>query len=411
MASLNKKKKMKILLANKFFYLNGGSETVFFQERDYLLEKGYNVIDFSMQDEKNHASPYTDFFIKKIDFQQSVGLKNKVQQAISFVHSTEAVSKLEQLLVQEKPDIAHLHNIYHQLTPSIIPVLKKHGVKIVVTLHDCKLICPSYLALKAGKICDDCQGKYFWKPFITNCQNSHIHGLLLSIEAYWHKWKKSYDGVDLFLTPSSFFANLTAKRIAADRIQILHNGIDTEKYYTNFSDQGYALYFGRLVKEKGVTTLLQAHKHLAAKLPLKIVGTGPLEKELSKDYPAAEFLGYQSGQSLHDLIANAAFVVVPSEWYENCSMVVLESMAFGKPVIGSRIGGIPEQIEDGKTGFLFEMGNVRKLTKKMTVLMKNSSLLVEMGRAAREKLEKEYSLTEHNQQLLRIYSNLLATCP
>ena len=401
---------MKILLANKFFHLNGGSETVFFQEREFLLQQGHNVVDFSMADERNIASPYSGFFIKNIDFQKNVSLKGKVQQAISFVHSSEAVSKLEQLLVQEKPDIAHLHNIYHQLTPSIIPVLKKHGVKVVVTLHDCKLICPSYLALKKdGKICDACQGKSFWKPFIANCQNSRIQGLLLSIEAYWHKWKRSYGGVDLFLAPSCFLADLTAKRIAADKIQILHNGIDTDKYQANFSDKGYALYFGRLSKEKGVTTLLQAHKYLAADLPLKIVGTGPLEEELRKDYPTVKFLGYQSGQSLHDLIANAAFVVVPSEWYENCSMVVLESMAFGKPVIGSRIGGIPEQVEDGKTGFLFEMGNVRKLTRKMTVLMKNSTLLVEMGRAAREKLEKEYSLAEHNQQLLRIYSDLLAT--
>lgn len=402
---------MNILLANKFFYLNGGSETVFFQEREFLLANGHRVIDFSMQDERNFASQYSDFFIKKIDFQESVGLKGKVQQAISFIHSSEAVSKLEQLIVQEKPDIAHLHNIYHQLTPSIIPVLKKHGVKVVVTLHDYKLTCPSYLALKGGEICDACQGKHFWNPFISNCQNSRLQGLLLSIEAYWHKWKRSYDGVDLFLSPSCFLADLTAKRIAADKIQILHNGIDTDKYQANFSDQGYALYFGRLAKEKGITTLLKAHKHLAAELPLKIVGTGPLEEELRINYPTVEFLGYQSGQSLHDIIANAAFVVVPSEWYENCSMVVLESMAFGKPVIGSRIGGIPEQIEDGKTGFLFEMGNVQKLMRKMTVLMGNSALLVEMGRAAREKLEKEYSLVEHNQQLLRIYFNILATCP
>ncbi|WP_136809831.1 glycosyltransferase family 4 protein [Desulfosediminicola flagellatus] len=400
---------MKILLVNKFFHLNGGSETVFFQEREFLLASGHRVIDFSMQDERNLTSPYSDFFINKIDFQQRVSLKEKIQQAISFIHSAEAVGKLERLIVQEKPDIAHLHNIYHQLTPSIVPVLKKHGVKVIVTLHDYKLICPSYLALKAGEICDACQGKYFWNPFISNCQESRLQGLLFSIEAYWHKWKRSYDGVDLFLAPSGFLADVTAKRIATDKIQILHNGIDTDKYQANFSDQGYALYFGRLSKEKGITTLLQAHKHLAAELPLKIVGTGPLEGELRKDYPTVEFLGYQSGQSLHDVIANAAFVVMPSEWYENCSMAVLESMAFGKPVIGSRIGGIPEQVEDGKTGFLFEMGNVHKLTEAMTALLENSTLLFQMGRAAREKLEKEYSLVEHNQQLLRIYSNLLAT--
>jgi len=402
---------MKILLANKFFHLNGGSETVFFQEREFLIANGHSVIDFSMQDEKNAASPYFDFFIKKINFQQNISLKGKIKQAVSFIHSSEAVSKIEKLIVQERPDIAHLHNIYHQLTPSIIPVLKKHGVKVVVTLHDYKLICPSYLALKDGEICDACNGEHFGKPFILNCQNSRLQGLLLSIEAYWHKWKRSYDGVDLFLSPSCFLADLTAKRIAPDKIQILHNGIDADKYQANFSNQGYALYFGRLTKEKGITTLLEAHKNLEAKLPLKIVGTGPLEEELRRNYPTVEFLGYQSGQSLHNIIANAAFVVVPSEWYENCSMVVLESMAFGKPVIASRIGGIPEQVEDGKTGILFEMGNVQELMSKMAVFVENQMLLVDMGRAARDKLEKEYALVKHNQQLLSTYFNILATFP
>ncbi|WP_319548765.1 glycosyltransferase family 4 protein [Desulfogranum marinum] len=402
---------MKILLVNKFFHLNGGSETVFFQEREFLLAKGHHVIDFSMQDERNIASPYSDFFIKKIDFQHSVSLKDKIGQAISFIHCSEAVSKLEQLIIQEKPDIAHLHNIYHQLTPSIIPLLKKYGMKVVVTLHDYKLICPSYIALKDGEICDACQGKSFWKPFILNCQNSHLQGLLLSIEAYWHKWKRSYDGVDRFLSPSSFLADLTAKRIATDKIQVLRNGIDTGKYQATFSDQGYALYFGRLSKEKGIETLLQAHKNVAAELPLKIVGTGPLEDKLRIDYPTVEYLGYQSGQTLHDIITNAAFVVVPSEWYENCSMVVLESMAFGKPVIGSRIGGIPEQVEDEKTGLLFEMGNVQELTRKMTILVESSTLRFQMGKAAREKLEKDYSLGEHNKKLLTVYSDLLSPFP
>lgn len=402
---------MKILLANKFFHLNGGSETVFFQEREFLLAGGHQVIDFSMQDKRNLASKYSEYFVKNIDFHQSVNLKNKIRSAISFIHSTEAVRKVEQLIVHEKPDIAHLHNIYHQLTPSIIPILKKHGVKVVVTLHDYKLICPSYLALKDGKICDACQGKYFWKPFTSNCQSSRLQGLMLSMEAYWHKWKRSYEMVDRFIAPSCFLAEQITKRIAADKIHILRNGIDTDKYQANYSDQGYALYFGRLCIEKGIKTLLQAHKILDAEFPLKIVGTGPLEEGLRQDYPTIEFLGYQSGKTLHDLIANAAFVVVPSEWYENCSMVVIESMALGKPVIGSMVGGIPEQVENGKTGFLFELGNAPRLKWLMTVLMNNPTLRVEMGRAAREKLEKEYSLAKHNIDLLEIYSDQLAPCP
>lgn len=398
---------MKILFVNKFFHLNGGSETVFFQERAFLQKQGHTVIDFSMKDERNLPSPYAEFFVPNTSYDTDGGVVKKIQQAVSFVHSSVAVRKLEALLVQEKPEIAHLHNIYHQLTPSIIPLLKKHGIKVVLTLHDYKLVCPAYLALHNEQICNACSGEKFTKAFSRNCQNSKLRSFLLSAEALFHKWRKSYDGVDIFLAPSQFLADLTSQRISKTKIQVLHNGIDTDAYQAHYKDDGYCLYFGRLSKEKGVQTLLKAHAAMVTKYPLKIAGTGPLAEELALRYPDVEFLGYQSGKSLHDLIAHAAFVVVPSEWYENCSMVVLEAMAFGKAVIGSRIGGIPEQVEDAKTGLLFEMGNIAELTKKMTLLVNDPELREQMGRAARRKLEQEYSLEEHNKQLLNVYSSLL----
>ncbi len=398
---------MKILLANKFFFLNGGSETVFFQERDFLLNQGHEVVDFSMADEKNLPSPYADFFVPNTSYNSGGGIAQKLQQAVSFIHSSVAIRKLEALLIQEKPHIAHLHNIYHQLTPSIIPLLKKHGVQVVLTLHDCKLVCPAYLALKNGEICNDCAGKRFWKPFTQNCQNSRMRGLLLSLEAMFHLWKGSYDGVDLFLAPSAFMADLISRRIPENKIMVLRNGIDVAAYRPSFSDQGYGLYFGRLSKEKGVETLLQAHKKIQCDFPLKVVGTGPLFDELRQQYPEVDFPGYQSGRKLYSTIAGAAFVVVPSEWYENCSMVVLEAMALGKPVIGSRIGGIPEQVEDGETGFLFPMKDSTALAAKMDKLADNAKLRKKMGAAGRKKLEEEYSLETHCQKLLNIYSRLL----
>ncbi|MDO8947210.1 MAG: glycosyltransferase family 4 protein [Desulfocapsaceae bacterium] len=370
------------------------------------MGQGHDVVDFSMADERNLPSSYVDFFVPNTSYNSGGGIARKLQQAISFVHSSVAVRKIEDLIVQEKPQIAHLHNIYHQLTPSIIPVLKKHGVKVVLTLHDYKLVCPSYLALKNEAICNGCAGGKFWNAFTQNCQNSRMRGLLLSTEAMFHKWRGSYDGVDLFLAPSRFLADLIGQRIPREKIKVLPNGIDVETYQPKYADQGYGLYFGRLSREKGVKSLLRAHQGLKTNLPLKMVGTGPLEEELRREYPEVNFLGYQSGQALHDLIANSAFVVVPSEWYENCSMVVLEAMAMGKPIIGSRIGGIPEQIEDGKTGFLFEMGNTTELAAKMEILAGDAGLRDQMGRAARRKLEQEYSLAEHNQSLLDIYSCL-----
>jgi len=399
---------MKIILTNKFFYLNGGSETVFFQEREFLLKQRHEVLDFSMSDERNLPSSYADFFVPNTNYNSGGSIVQRLQQAISFVHSSVAVSKIEELILQEKPQIAHLHNIYHQLTPSIIPALKKHGVKVVMTLHDYKLVCPSYLALKGDVICNACAGEKFWNAFTMNCQHSRMRGLLLSTEAMFHKLRGSYDGVDLFLAPSGFLANLIERRIPEKKIKVLRNGIDIDKYQPNYQDQGYALYFGRLSKEKGVKTLLRAHQDLKLDLPLKIVGAGPLEEELRLQYPDVDFLGYQSGQALNGLVANSAFVVVPSEWYENCSMAVLEAMALGKPIVGSRIGGIPEQVEDGETGFLFAMGSADELAEKMAVLATNQDMRASMGKAGRAKLEKEYSLVEHNRQLLEIYSGLLA---
>ncbi len=399
---------MKILLANKFFHLNGGSETVFFQERKFLQKQGHTVIDFSMEDERNLPSPFADYFVPNTSYAATGGAVEKFKQAVSFIHSSVAIRKLESLLVRKKPEIAHLHNIYHQLTPSIIPLLQRHGVKVVLTLHDCKLVCPGYLALHNERICNACAGGKFSRAFWVNCRNSRMQSLLLSAEAIFHKWRSSYDGVDLFLAPSRFLAELTKQRIPVNKIRVLHNGIDTALFTPTYHDKGYCLYFGRLSKEKGVLTLLEAHAKMKTPFPLKIVGTGPLSEELQHKYPDVEFTGYQSGQQFTDSITGAAFVVVPSEWYENCSMVVLEAMAHGKPVIGSRTGGIPEQIEDGKTGLLFEMGNANELAEKMDDLAADAELRKTMGLAARKKLEKEYSLAEHNRRLLTIYFELLA---
>ncbi len=274
-----------------------------------------------------------------------------------------------------------------------------------MTLHDGKLICPSYLMLNKGEICTACQGKKFWNPLALRCQNSLMQCFLLCCEAYWHRIRKSYDAVDLFISPSQFLADLTGKRISSEKIRVIHNGIDHEKYLPTYKDNGYALYFGRLSKEKGVFTLLQSHA-LHQDFPLKIVGSGPLEKEIKGKYKNVQFLGYKQGEELHEIISQASFVVVPSEWYENCSMVILEAMAYGKPVIGSRIGGIPEQIEDNKTGLLFEPGNKNDLALQMKTLIENPSMRIEFGKKARKKLIREYSLKKHFQGLLEIYKEV-----
>lgn len=397
-----------VLFANKFFFLNGGCEKVFFQERDYLLRNGIKVVDFSMQDSRNFSSLYARYFVSNINYTKTKGLLSQLQLAGKFIHSSEAVFNITKLIDAEKPHIAHLHNIYHQLTPSIISVLNKKGVKVVLTLHDGKLACPSYLMLDKGRICNACEGSSFWKPLSKNCLGSRGQEFLLMLEAYWHKWAKSYEKVDLFLSTSRFYLDLVKRRIHEEKIRVLPNGIDLNSSPLSLKDNGYALYLGRLSREKGIETLLKAHSRLRNGMPLKVVGTGPFESHMRQRYKKAQFLGYLSGIELERVLANASFVVVPSEWYENCPMVVLEAMAIGKAVIGSRIGGIPEQIDDGKTGLLFEMGNVNELVEKMKLLSENTEMRRKLGMLARKKIETKYSLDVHCRQLMQIYKSLLS---
>jgi len=392
---------------NKFFYPKGGAETVFFQERKFLLNTGNMVIDFSMDHPDNQDSPYFPYFVPNVDYNARF---KRSRIAVTFIHNREAIKRLRVLIEKERPHIAHLHNIYHQITPAIIPVLSKAGLKIVMTLHDYKIICPNYLMVnRKYAICNKCQGTRFWHATAGKCKNgSYIKSLLLSIEAYWYKWSKSYEKVDIMLCPSRFLADLVAKyRIDPARVRVLPNGIDTDASGYSKEDSGYALFLGRISKEKGVETLLKAHRLLSNRFKLKIVGTGPLMGRLKPNCPDVEFTGNKTGLELKELVRNASFVIAPSECNENCSMSVLSGMAFGKPVIASRIGGIPEQVDDNKTGCLFKMGDSEDLAKKMAFLANNKDLRREMGKAARKKAEEAYSLDAHCRKLIGIYEEIL----
>jgi glycosyltransferase involved in cell wall biosynthesis len=401
----------KVLLANKFFYLKGGSETVYFQEREFLKSKGLKVLDFSMQDTSNFKSDYAEFFVANADYiKDNYTFCERIKIIKNFISNSEAVKNIKDLIAKEKPTIAHLHNIYHQLTPSIIPILREAGIKVILTLHDYKLVCPSYFMVNNEMICNQCDGKYFWKAAKNRCKdNSFFKSFILSCESYWHSWAKSYEAVNLFLSPSRFLADLVSQsRLKDHKVRVLYNGIDIKRYAPSGKDGGYILYFGRLSKEKGIETLLKAYnKCLPASFPLKIIGTGPWEGVLRSGYQNVEFHGYKSGEELKKYIDESSFVVVPSEWNENCSMVVLESMAMGKPIIASRAGGLPEQVEDGETGYLFEMGQVEELTAKMKELITQPELRKKMGHKAREKAERKYSLTSHCSELLKIYQEVL----
>lgn len=400
---------MKVLLVNKFFYIKGGAETVYFQEIDRLKKAGVEVIDFSMQHENNFPSDYSSYFVDKVDYHQNSGVVGAIKTAVNFIHNAEAGKKLLALLRKEKPDIVHFHNIYHQLTPSLIKIARQFGCKTVLTAHDYKIICPSYTMLRDGKVCDACLTGSVFNAFKYRCQQgSASKSLLLSLEGAWQNVAKNYPALDAIISPSEFLRSQLIRKLPNARIDVMVNGIDDSLPVMDVEDDGYFLFIGRLSREKGVATLARAHQQMHNQVPLKIAGSGPLYDELAAQFPNAEFLGYkQQGEELNQLIKRARAVVVPSEYYENCSMSVLEAMAFAKPVVGGRIGGIPEQIRNNVDGILFEPGNVQALADVLDYLALNPLKAREMGLNARQRLSEKYSLRKHTASLLALYQELL----
>lgn len=398
---------MKVLLANKFFFHKGGAEVVMFQERQFLLRSGEQVIDFSMQDERNFDSSYKSHFVSHKDYRKGSSI-SKLGPALSLIHSREAVSKIAALIDSTRPDLMHCHNIYHQITPSIVSVAKSRGIPVILTLHDFKPVCPVYVRLRAGQPCSLCLHGDFIQVLTNRCASGSIGAsALLYAEAAIQRWLGNYEKVDLFLAPSRFMRDAALSRFRPDQVALLYNGVDTDETEMSTRDEGYALYLGRLSEEKGVETLLRAHG-AAGTWQLVVAGTGPLERDLQRRYPTARFVGQLSGEALRETIRGASAIVVPSEWYENCPMSVLEGMACGKPVIASRIGGIPELVVDGETGVLFEPGDGDELRSHVSRLMDDLSLRARMGAAGRIRAERHFSNEKHNANLINTYRSLLS---
>ena len=401
---------MRVLIANKFFFRNGGSEVVMFQERSYLQKSGVHVVDFSMDDPRNVESPYREYFVRHRAYGNGGGgISRQIANAVSLIHSREAVSRIGGLIENERPDIVHCHNIYHQLTPSIIGAAKRRGIPVVLTLHDYKTVCPVYTRLRNGSVCSDCLDGKFLNVLRHRCADGSFgKSAILYAEAIAQKLLRSYERVDAVLAPSHFMAkSVTRHRFAGDRVHVLYNGIDLREISASKTDKNYILYMGRLTPEKGVATLLEAHAQMSDGLDLRIAGTGPLEEDLRRRYSRARFIGYVSGDALCKTIEEASVVVAPSEWYENCPMSVLEAMAYGKPVIASNIGGIPELVSDGETGFLFEAGNREALRVCLEKVMNSPAMRARLGAAGRKRVEECFTAEQHFEKLMGVYSSLL----
>ena len=382
-----------------------------------LISKGHEAIPFSMEHPRNLPSPYSTYFVSNIDYPdllEAINPANVIRATERIIFSRETKIKLTQLIEDTRPDIAHVHNIGHELSPSVLYVLSKANIPIVMTVHDFGLLCPNTTLLSHGEICERCKGGKYYHAVFRRCKRDSLPASLLAgLGSTIPNWLNTYQSkVDAFIAPSKF---LRQKMIEfdypADKIIHLPNTIKLSDFRPSFEPGKYILYFGRLHISKGVSTLLKAMSHIP-NTPAIIAGEGELEGDLKRfvqkmGLTNIEFVGYQSGETLHDLIRNASFVVVPSEYYENSPLTCIESMALGRPVIGADIGGIPELVQDGETGFLFESRNFEGLAKKMRYLLAHPAMQIRFGQNARCRVERLFNSNRYYQSIMEIYQKLL----
>jgi len=405
-------KKPTLLTVNNYHYPRGGAEVVFLEQNRLFEKNGYEVVPFCMTHAENLASPYSDFFVDEIEFGANYSLLQSVLRVPKVIYSREAQQKLNRLIDKTAPDAAALHNIYHHISPSILSTLKEREIPTVMTLHDLKLACPSYKMLASDGICERCKGGKLRNVIRHRCvKGSLALSAVVYLESSLHRMLGTYEKcVDRFIVPSQFFkTKLSEWGIAADQMVHVPNFVDAQAFVPGEQAGDYFLYFGRLAPEKGVATLIEAAAKASVKL--KLVGTGPEETDLKAQAERlgsdVEFCGYQTGEALHAIVRNARAVVLPSEWYENGPMSVLESYALGTPVLGANIGGIPEMIRDGETGGIFPSENAQALAQVLSdYAALDDSTVRGHGRAAREWVSDAFSASAHYTKVSQVLKSV-----
>jgi len=398
---------MKVLLVNKFHYLKGGSEKYYFELGELLKEHGNEVAYFSMEDDKNIKTGDKEYFVKNSDMNS----KN-ITKAFSVIYSKANYKKMKEALKDFKPDIVHINNFQRQLSASIIKAIKEENIPIVFTAHDVQAICPAITMIDNNdSICEKCMhGKYI------NCikkkcnKGSTLKSIIGAIEGYYYRINKIYTKeIDFIITPSEFYkTKLIEDGIDKNKIAAIHNSIDSEKYDLKTEDDGYALYFGRLSREKGILNLVEAFSMLDEGI-LYIAGKGPEEENIKniiknkKLDKRIKMLGFLNSDQMIDVIRKSKFVVVPSIWYENCPYSVLETIAIGKPIIGANIGGIPELVINNENGLIYEYDNIDDLKEKMELLFKDEELVNKFSNNSKEIMKENYSRNGYYNSLMNIY--------
>ena len=401
---------MKILMVNKFLHPKGGAETYVFRLGEQLQKMGHEVQYFGMEHEGRIVGNRVNAYTCSMDFHGGPRLE-KLTYSIRTIYSVEARRKIRLVLDDFQPDVCHLNNFNYQLTPSIILEIKKWSrqtgrvCKIVFTAHDCQLVCPNHLCSNpaTNENCEKCFGGHYTNCIKGRCiHNSLAKSIVGAIEAWaWNKMGV-YKNLDQIICCSNFLKKkIDSSLVLAEKTVVMHNFVE-KTALSDISKKDYVIYFGRYSKEKGVETLLNVCKQLPH-ISFVFAGAGPLT-DLIEGIPNVRNAGFQTGEALQRLIAEARFTVVPSECYENCPFSILESLMYGTPVLGADIGGIPELIKESVTGALFESGNAEELEGHISALW--DEIVVQRNKVFAPEKARFFTAEEYAYCLVKdIYTN------
>jgi glycosyltransferase involved in cell wall biosynthesis len=418
---------MRILQINKFNFAQGGADRYYLELSALLREQGHEVANFAMASRAQtqtsrgltRISEWEKYFVSYVDFslrhaflRQPINIFKAIGRTF---WSFAAAHKLSKLIRAFRPDVAHVHNIYHQLSVSVLWVLKKNKIPVVMTVHDWNLISCNYVRYHHGRTCSHTIDGKFWRAVTNKCvKDSYLASAIEALAHYFHKGLRVYERyVACFIFPSKFLAHEYIRAGFKMRQQVvLSNYVASSSVTKDHDGERYMVYVGRLSEEKGLATLLTTLKFIEQNIKLKIVGAGPLFEHYKlqatnyKLRDKVEFLGHKNQAQTIKLIKNSLFMVFPSQALENQPLVLLEAMAQGVPVIASRSGGVSEIVADGKTGLLFEPGKASELTEKISRLLNDDELRSRLGKDAQAQAYK-YSATEHYRHLRDIYDRLV----
>ena len=411
---------MKVLLVHKFWKKVGGAEVYFQDVRRILKSRGHDVRVFStMYDPGGGADIYPvedDVIMGYAPEYLKGSFMDKLKHIPETIYSRKNKQIFRDLLRDFKPDIVHVFAIYVTITPSILDVCREMGIPVVMSCNDYKHICPNYRLFHHGQVCEDCKGGRFFNAVKNNCcKHSLSVSIVSAIEAYFHEtinvWRRN---VNMFLFESEFMQNKTLEFWEGRNVSTAFLGkpFDATRYPLSHTYDDYALYIGRLSDEKGVDVLLKA-MGLSPDVKLKIAGDGNWSDHLkslagSLKVSNVEFLGPVHGNRFEDLLGNCRFVVIPSIWHENFPYVMTESFARGKAVIGSDMGGIPEYISEGVTGFVYPAHDHQRLSEHISKLYHTPGLAEELGKNAKQYADSEFNDDRFYSRISDIYGQVVS---